>query len=253
MPTKHQHFNPSKAAEAQFSKALRKVAKVSGHIVEAHVHGDTLTDEPAMQEALKAYSRLIDPWARRQAAKMLEKVSRSNKTAYQRAVNARLQKKNAKEMSQRLKTTLVDSDIARTAAGLMHEQVELIKSIPLRAGMRAQQLARQSYITGARSDEIAKELLNTTDVSESTAKLIARTEVARSNAMFTQSRAQAVGSTWYIWRTVMDGAERHSHAEMNGKPVEYDDPPELSDGTVGHAGTFPNCRCYQDVQFDESD
>jgi hypothetical protein len=31
--------------------------------------------------------------------------------------------------------------------------------------------------------------------------------------------------------------------------VSYDREPELSDGTSGHAGTFPNCRCFQDVQF----
>lgn len=253
MPTKRSKFIPSRAAELEFNRALRGVAKVSGHIVEMHVGGiDTPQGFAQMQEALKFYSKTIEPWARRQSEKMLAKVSRSNKTAYEKAANQKLAKQNARLISKAItEANLSDPSTLRVASTLMHEQVALIQSIPLRAGERVQKLAREALISGQRYDELAEEILATTDVSEADATRIARTEVARSNAAFTQARAQAVGSQGYIWRTTMDGAERHSHAKMNGKYVEYAKEPTLVDGTKGHAGTFPNCRCYQDVQFSD--
>jgi SPP1 gp7 family putative phage head morphogenesis protein len=238
---KRGHFNPSKAAEIEFNRALRGVAKVSSHIVELHMGGiDTAHGVAAMQAALKTYSDAIDPWARRQAAKMLEKVSKANKKGY---------KRKSKLIGKLVQTNIADQEVGAVAVALMTEQVALIKSIPLRAGKRAQKLAQEAYLKGTRADQLAEEIRKTTSVSESTATLIARTEVARANASFTQARAQAVGAPGYIWRTTMDGAERDSHAKMNGKYVEYSKEPHLIDGTTGHAGTFPNCRCYQDVQF----
>lgn len=241
MAPKKKPFRPSVSAETQFARALKKVGRMSGHIVEAHVDGVKLHDESGMQAALQAYSKLIDPWAKRQAAKMLEQVSKSNRRAYTN---------KSKVMGKLLQQNVVESDTGRAALALMNEQVALIKSIPLRAGIRAQKLSLEAAIDGTRASEIAEALRKSTHVSESTAMLIARTEVARANASITQARAQAVGANGYIWRTTMDGAERDSHAKMNGKYVEYAKEPTLSDGTKGHAGTFPNCRCYQDVQFD---
>jgi SPP1 gp7 family putative phage head morphogenesis protein len=241
MASKQKQFKPSSAAENAFARALRKVAKYSGHIVEAHVDGAKLHYPKEMQAALKAYSELIDPWARRQAAKMLEQVSKANKRAYNQ---------KSKLVGKLVQTNIADEHVGQVAAALMHEQVGLIKSIPVRAGERAQKLALEAVYNGTRASEVAEELKRSTKVSESQAMLIARTEVARSNAAITEARATAVGSQAYIWRTTMDGAERESHRKMNGKVVRYDSPPELSDKTVGHAGTFPNCRCYQDVLFD---
>lgn len=237
-------FTPSRSAETAFARALRKVGKVSGHMVEAHVDGVRLHDVPGMQKALSDYAKLIEPWARRQASKMLEKVSKTNRSAYT---------KNSKAMGQLLKLNVAEKNVGQVAAKLMAEQVALIKSIPERAGIRAQKLSMEAVYNGGRASEIATALMNSTKVSESQALLIARTEVARANASITEARATAVGSKWYIWRTTMDGAERDSHAKMNGKHVEYAKPPTLTDGTTGHAGTFPNCRCYQDVQFDDAD
>lgn len=252
MAKRLRQFNPSIAAEAEFSKALRGIAKVTGHIVETHLGGFySIQNYHEMQAALKAYADQIGPWAQRQSVKMLEKVSKSNKNAYQRAANEKLSKKNSKEINKLIKSTVVEGDVGSVARALMHEQVELIKSIPIKAAERVQRLAEEALTGGRRASDIAEALLASPEVSESQAKLIARTEVARANASFTQARAQAVGAQGYIWRTTMDGAERDSHRKMNGKYVEYAKKPTLSDGTTGHAGTFPNCRCYQDVQFSD--
>jgi len=239
---KQKEFKSNQAAENAFARALKKVARHSGHIVEAHVEGSKIRNSAEMNAALEAYARLVEPWARRQSAKMLEKVAKKNQKAF---------KQHSKMMGRALKAGVAETEVGATAAKLMNEQVNLIKSIPTEAGARAQKLALEGFYNGTRSDEIAKELMRTTKVTESRAVLIARTETARANALITQARAQAIGAQAYYWRTTMDGAERDSHAKMNGKPVMYAKPPKLSDGTVGHAGTFPNCRCWQDPVFDD--
>jgi SPP1 gp7 family putative phage head morphogenesis protein len=239
-------FKPSTAIEREFARALKAVGRASGSIVKAHVDEHRLVDERELAKALQAYSKRLEPWARRQAKKMLEATLNTNRRSYRR---------KSKEIGKLLKLQVAEAETGRVASRLMDEQVELIKSIPLKAGLRAQHLARQAIYEGTRAADIAKSLEESEDVSESQAKLIARTEVARANASITEARAKALGARGYIWRTTMDGAERESHRKMNGKYVEYAHPPTLVEGKqsmTGHAGEFPNCRCYQDVQFDEN-
>lgn len=243
MPSKvKKQFEPSRAAEAAFVRALKKVGRTSGHFVEAHTVGAKINAAPEMYAALKNYSKVLEPWARRQAEKMLEAVSKKSKRAFSN---------KSKQIGKLLRSTVAEADTGAAAAVLMNEQVALITSIPIRAAERAQKLALEAVYNGTRASAVAEELMRSGKVSESDAVRIARTEVARANASITQVRAQAVGAQGYIWRTTMDGAERESHAKMNGKYVAYSKPPTLSDGTTGHAGTFINCRCYQDVQLDD--
>lgn len=238
-------FKPSNAAESEFARALKKVARKSGHIVDVHAEGADIKDDPGLQAALKAYSKMIEPWARKQSAKMLDKVLKSNKRAYQN---------QSKAMGRALQSGVAEQDVGQTAFALLNEQVALIQSIPLEAGLRAQKIAADNFLLGRRIsadpstvEELKKQMGMSTEVAVNRAILIARTETARANSAFVQARAVSVGSPGYIWRTTMDGAERDSHAQMNGKYVDYTKIPVLSDGTVGHAGTFPNCRCWQDV------
>lgn len=236
-------FKPSTTAERRFYAALKKVARASGHIVEAHVDGTTIKYPAQMQRALEDYSKLITPWAARQSKRLLEQVAKTNKRNYQKASRA---------IGAELRLHVAEADVGAVATQLMVEQVGLIKSIPIEAGLRAQQLALESITsTGARASEIAKELQRTTGVTESRARLIAVTETARANASFTQSRAVAVGAQGYYWRATMDEATRPSHRKMNGKKIYYSEIPTLDDGTHGHAGTFPNCRCYQEPFFED--
>jgi SPP1 gp7 family putative phage head morphogenesis protein len=220
-------------------RSLRKVARASGHIVGVHIDGVTIRDEREMRRQLSDYARVLGPWARRQSAKMLERVSKAN---------SRAMRSNAKKLGQGLRL-VAESDVGQAARTLMEEQVALIQSIPIRAGQRAQELARSATFSGERASEVAKELQRTTEVSEVDATRIARTEVARSNTALIHARATRVGSTQYIWRTSRDESVRHAHKLMEGKVVDWAHPPTLEDGTSGHAGTFPNCRCYPEPFF----
>jgi SPP1 gp7 family putative phage head morphogenesis protein len=221
VPKKNKDFEPSAIAEQQFARSLRKVARHSGHIVEAHVHGAKIAKSKEMQEALENYARIIDPWAKRQAAKMLEKVAKKTKKGF---ANQSL------EMKRLLNTQVKEQTIGDMVDVLMNEQVFLIKSIPIRAGQRAQKLASEAFFNGTRAAEIAEELQRTTRVSESDAMRIARTETARANALIVEARASAVGSKAYIWRTSKDEAVRDSHKNMEGEESTWENPPHLSDG-----------------------
>lgn len=126
---------------------------------------------------------------------------------------------------------------------LMMEQVNLIKSLPIEAAQRVHNIATGLLFKGERSDKLVQEILRTGEVTESRARLIARTETSRAASNFLQARAEWVGSEGYIWRGVRDFRERPSHLEMEGKYVRWSTPPTL-DGLRGHAGCLPNCRCW---------
>lgn len=247
------NFKPSTTAERAFLKALKKVARVAGHIVESHLDGIDLKDSKGMQKALAEYARLITPWATRQSARLLQQVQKSNARAY---------RNKSKAIGVAFRTGLGDTEVGGVAARLLVEQVALITSIPLEAGERAQRLAYEAVLNGTRAradqstiDEIQKQLGLSTEVAISRAELIAVTETARANASINQARAMAVGSNQYRWHNSQDGAVRHSHMVYKGKLIQgrvfdWDDPPTLSDGMTGHPGTFPRCRCFAEPVFD---
>lgn len=247
-------FKPSSTAEAQFYKQLRKVAQASGHVVEQHADGALLVDEKGMMDALAAYSRKLEPWAARQAAKMLKTVQNSNKSAYQ---------KKSKAIGTALNVGVAQTDVGETSLALLNEQVALIKSIPIEAGLRAQKIAHEAFFKGARAEanedtiaELQNQMGLSTEVATQRAYLIARTETARANASINQARAMAVGSNQYRWHNSGDEAVRHSHKYLQGKRLQgmifsWDAPPTLDDGTSGHPGTFPNCRCFAEPVFSD--
>lgn len=246
-------FKPSAAAEREFYRQLKKVALASGHVVERHADGAQLVDTQGMQEELRKYSEKLGPWATRQAAKMLDQVQRSNKRAYQQ---------KSKAIGTALDLGVAQKDVGQAALALLNEQVALIKSIPLEAGLRAQKIATEAFFHGTRAipdtdtiRELELEMGFSTKVAISRATLIARTETARANAYINQSRAQSVGSNQYRWHNSGDEAVRHSHKFYKGKRLQgmifsWDAPPTLDDGMTGHPGTFPNCRCFAEPVFE---
>jgi SPP1 gp7 family putative phage head morphogenesis protein len=245
-------FEPSTAAEKAFYKARRKVAIASAHIVESHADGSKLINSRGMQKHLEDYARLLSPWARRQSQKLLDQVKNSNSRAY---------KNKAKKIGETLKTNLAENAVDRTAAALTNEHVELIRSIPIEAGLRAQKIAMESVIAGNRADgqelleQLEKQMGETMNITIGRARVISRTETARATASINQARAQVVGSNQYRWHNSGDGAVRDSHRVYKGKRLQgqifsWDNPPTLDDGMTGHPGTFPNCRCFAEPIFD---
>lgn len=225
--------------ENDYSRKLRKVAGIVGTIIDHHTIIEKGNDGAitrvalavGLNEVLRHYSASITPWAKSIASIMLKDVDKAN---------AKYFLSLASQMSDKLKS----DQIGRVAKSLHDDQVTLITSLPLEAGQRAQQLARDAMSGGKRMDVVAEEIARSGEVTKSRANLIARTEIHKAYATFTQSRAQYVGANQYVWRTAGDEIVRESHAEMEGVVCSFEDPPTLSDGDTGNAGEFPNCRCY---------
>lgn len=196
-------------------------------------------------DRLDQYSAIIGDWADRVATNMVLAANKIDETAW---------KERSQAISKELHSVINNTPVGHVMRSIVAEQVKYIKSLPIEAADRVYDIHNQVIelvANGGRSTELVESIMNSGEVAESRAKLIARTEVGRATQALTQARALAVGSEGYIWRTSEDGDVRHSHDLMEGKFVRWHAPPTL-DGMTGHAGCLPNCRCYPEVVFPHS-
>lgn len=227
-------FSPTKLAEKQLIKQLRRVSRVVAGIVDTYSDGAVINNEAALIKALADYSEALTPWANRVVSQILGAVEKNNARSWASATS---------KMSRELRG-FIESRVGAVATKLQSDQVVLIKSLPIEAGVRAQNLAREAALGGKRADDVAREIEATEQVTSSRAALIARTEIAKANASFTQARAESAGITHYIWRTATDGDVRESHAELEGEIFAFANPPNIEGEGAHHPGEFPNCRCF---------
>lgn len=230
-------FYRARKAEAQYARALRQVARHTGEIVKqiAPAPGD-MSATMLLQAILGRYAEALRPWANVTAARMIADVSRRDESAWAQT---------ARQMGLSLLKEIKDAPTGHLLRGMLQENVGLITSLPLEAGNRVHALTLKGLETGARFNELQREILRTGEVTANRATLIARTETARTASGLTEARARHIGSDGYIWRTVGDADVRDLHRKLNGKFFRWDDPPVAgSSGERAHAGQIYNCRCY---------
>ena len=222
--------------EKKYGRQLRQIA---GYI-DSIVKGFDVKDEtvyPSMVTALRKYAESLDVWAKHASGKIIMDVALRDEQTWLIY---------AKDMSRGLRDQIRNSDIGAVYQEMLDRQVGLIKSLPLNAAQRVQDLATRAVIEGGRADEISSLIMATGDVTKARANTIARTEISRATTLFTEVRAKDLGGNGYIWRTSEDGDVRHEHAELNGVFVPWDKPPivDKKSGRRAHAGCDINCRCY---------
>ena len=239
---KDSSFQKSKSLQEEYARALRGVAKEVGKLVVGYQPTDLISVEK-LRRALRGYSEILGPWALRLVNRILQGVENQDKYAW---------RQHSKDMAYALRQELLNAPLGKTLEKLMREQVALIQSIPLEAAERVHKLVTENLYQNARANEIAKKIMETESVAKSRATLIARTEIARASSVLVETRAKHVGSEGYVWRTSKDLLVRKSHKEMDGKFIKWSEPPTL-DKMTGHAGCFPNCRCYPEPQIPEGD
>lgn len=221
-------------AERTYAANLKRVAQHVGMIIGAYPPAD-ITKIHSLRLQLAKYAELLTPWAENAAAKMIEACNVRDKLNW-----------SGLDISPAMMRQLLNTDIGSDMRYNLARQVDLIKSLPLEAAQRVQDLTIKALENSTRADEIKKEIMRSGEVTQSRAVLIARTEVARTSSVLNQARAENVGSEGYIWRTSRDGDVRPSHRQMANVFVKWTDPPTL-DGMTGHAGCLPNCRCWSEV------
>ena len=149
--------------------------------------------------------------------------------------------------------TIIDDQVLENAA--------LIRTLPNDVAQKVVKDIEEEFLKGKRARSIEKVIRQETDKhSRASARLIARTEVSKTQSALTRARAQALDMHWYIWRTALDGNRvRKSHRAMEGVFVNWNDPPSpealIGEKSVGyyHAGNIWNCRCYSDPLLDIDD
>jgi len=231
----HKRFKLAERLEAEYMRSLRMLAGQIDHIVKGMAPGGVVKDSHELQRVLRAYGVSIRPWAVSVASKMVNRIA---------SVDDKRWFSLSKQMGTALRRELQNAPTGRWLRQYLEENVHLITSLPEDAATRVHDLTFGALATGRRAEEIQKDILRTGEVTLNRARLIARTEVARTASGLVQSRCQHVGVTHYVWRTSMDSTVRESHKAMNGKVIAWDTAPTLEDGTVCHAGQIYNCRCY---------
>lgn len=141
------------------------------------------------------------------------------------------------------------------------ENVLLIKTLPNDVAQKVVNDIAENAIKGARAESIEKIIRDKTDQhSRASARLIARTETAKTMSALTKARCEQLGLRWYIWRTALDGTRvRLSHRIMEGVLVNWNNPPApeelVGEKSAGHyhAGNIWNCRCYSEPVLELED
>lgn len=235
-------MNPwlARKTEIRYGQQLRKISTYINTIVRGFDVNDPRT-HPLIIASLNEYANTLHWWAQNTAGRIITDIALRDEKTWMIY---------AEDLSRGVRDQIRNTDIGAVYQQLLNEQVGLIKSLPLDAAQRVQRLSTEALTDGGRAKELIEMILKSGDVSKARANTIARTEVSRAAGVFTQVRAENLGSEGYIWRTSNDPDVRPSHKEMNGKFVKWDEPPVL-DNMTGHAGCLPNCRCYSEPVIPE--
>lgn len=233
-----ERFLRARKVEHEFSVQLAAVGRNIGMLIKGIAPRGVVpyARRPELQVSLQQYSSVLKPWAESVAKRMQAQVNQRDLRAWEEL---------ARSVGQSLRREMLGAPIATLLQQKLDEQVHLISSLPLVAAERVQELTVQSILQSGRSDEIAKAILRSGQVAASHARLIARTEVARTASLLTQVRAEYIGSEGYIWRTSDDADVRPLHKKLEGKFINWDKPPIAGEnGERAHAGQIYNCRCW---------
>lgn len=256
-------WEPKRRIEAAFRKNLLNIAR------EIIKQVGNITDTDVITEILRqiSKSREFEKFSESAAMKMVTHLFDDQGHTWRQATAA-----NGKGGSF---YAALQAELRGYTGRLLMDQVkrnaEIIKTLPLDISIDVTTYISQETAKGRRASEIAKEIkLKFPEQTKARAKLIARTEVSKTQSQLTESRCRMFNINWYVWRPVGgskgDGRTRKSHRGMADVLVAWDDAPAPEDlfpqvskitgkryrNSLGHyhAGCCPNCRCYAEPVID---
>jgi SPP1 gp7 family putative phage head morphogenesis protein len=231
-----ERFRKARLAERAYQRALTAVARQVGTLVAGFAPEGRVDNLPALQLALEDYSRLLKPWATTVSKRMHAEVNVRDLKAWEQL---------AQEMGLSLRQQLLRTETGDYMREALTLQVALITDLPLQVASRIHELTMRSLTTAGRGEDVEELIARSMAVSVSKARLIARTETARTASLLTEARATSIGCEQYIWRTAEDSDVRALHKKLNGQVYRYDDPPvAMENGERANPGQTPNCRCF---------
>lgn len=236
-----ERFLAGRKAETQYMRQLQAVANQIDKLVRGMAPDGQIVDVRPLSDMLFRYASILQPWGESVAWRMISDVSKRDAAAWRR---------HGQMIGRSLRLEIESAPTGAAMQKLLQHRVKEITSIPQEAAQRLFTLTTEGISRGTRASEIAAQIMQSGEVAKSHAQMLARTGVSSTATALTRARAEHVGSQGYIWRTSRDGDVRPSHRAMEGKFVNWNDPPTL-DGYAAHCGEFANCRCGPEVVIPE--
>ncbi len=243
-----------KSVEKEFLKSLYKLSDIFVRLAKTYSN-----DQQRYREAMKEFqeSEQYERYINSAVKRMITPLDVSNQKTWREAA-----KKAAKGTY--LYHVLMDElrqGSFRIIQNQMIENVSLIKTLPEDVSEKVVHDIAEASLKGMRAESIEKLIVNKTrEHSRASARLIARTETAKTQSALTKARCEQLDLRWYVWRTALDGNRvRKSHRLMEDVIVNWNNPPspeELAgEKSVGnyHAGNIWNCRCYSEPLLELDD
>jgi SPP1 gp7 family putative phage head morphogenesis protein len=237
---------PVRRNEMTYTRAIKALM---ADLIKIVVPLDT-TDPLDIIQAIKSYYNgdFFREGAFAAASRMITVLAAQNATTWRQATT---EGTRGRMLYESLKEEVGNTSRQSRIVGLIEENAKLISSIPEDLAFEAADLIKEEAYKGRRPKAIASELREQfPDVARSRINLIARTETSKAWTVLTQTRAEALGLNWYIWRTSKDARVRNSHRHMEGVLCNWNDPPSPEEldhqkRTYGHyaPGSIFNCRC----------
>ncbi len=124
--------------------------------------------------------------------------------------------------------------------------VAQIKSLGNQPLDQIEKLVLDAFSIGKRHETLAKEIQQRFVVAESSARLIARSQLGRLYARVAIDRQKEIGLKQWQWMTVLDEAVRATHKVLHGQIYDHDPDGRQPPFPVGYE---PNCRCSPQPVF----
>lgn len=238
-------WQPKKRIEEAYQKAIHSLFKVS---LSAFTGIRTIQDFVKGLEkyvASEAFEQFAESTSRKMITSLFDDVGKDWRSAARHNTSGR--------RIYELLTKELEQGRGQRVEQLVSENAELIKTLPIDVANDVAQYIRQETIKGRRAEDIERDIQNMFPrKTKARAKLIARTEVSKTQTALIQSDCEEVGAHWYFWRTTKDKRTRDAHFEMHGVICSWREPPNPEDlfpdknkpyGNY-HPGCTFNCRCY---------
>lgn len=229
---------------------LTRILRSAGRLTEDGIRNDALSDdlEDTIAKLTFEMGQIVTfDRARTIATERATKVNRFNREEVNRQARAVVG----------VDVFGTDPKVAEYLPTFIRENTKLIRSIPEEMIKDVDRVITRGAVQGLRVEEIASQLEQRFNVSESKAMFIARDQIGSINGKLTEIRQTSVGAKRYRWRTSKDERvrgnptgkypnARPSHWAREGQIYEWANPPE-----GGAPGFAPQCRCTPEFLADE--
>ena len=224
-----------------FNSWTRLVNFYSGLIIDLLSQGERQPWESLMNNTA------FQEQARTVADAMVGELAKVNAKSWREAA---FKSQNGRKIYKALQEEIRRANLQPHLDAIAERNARLIRTLPSKIAQQVTEHAQTLFQEGKRPEEIQRELkLVAPRMTKAHARLIARTEISRSETDLSRVRAENIDIPAYQWQTSEDQRVRPSHRKMDKVLVFWNDPPSpeslVGEKGVGHyhCGQIWNCRC----------